>query len=136
MEIENILNELIIWLKDRNNLWIKDFAHSHNISFVKLQSESLKNENTKELLQIVLEIQESKLIKLALNSDLNSKVLNSILENINKSPASLETNENKPVPCIQFYLKEPPNTNDSENKINSNSENNVVTTKKDKIDSS
>jgi len=136
METKNILNELIIWLKEKRNLWLKDFAHLHNISFAKLKAESLENEDTRELLQIALEMQESKLIKIALLSGTNVKAINSILEFINKSPASTETEENKPVPTIRFYLKKPPDANEPEDIINNNIENNKPNHASEIIDSS
>jgi len=103
MNIDKLLTELIIWLKDRNHIWIKDFSHIHNISFAKLKFKALKSEETKELLQIALEIQESKLIKIILTSDLNAKTIYYILDFINKSPASFDNDTYKPAPVINLY---------------------------------
>jgi|GEM_PF-7119138 hypothetical protein len=103
MDIDKILIELIDWLKVKRNIWIKDFAHIHNISFAKLKFEALKNEETKELMQIALEIQESKLIKIILTSDLNAKTIYYILDFINKSPVSFENDSYKSAPVINFY---------------------------------
>ena len=103
MDTNKLLTDLIIWLKDKRNIWIKDFAHIHNISFAKLKLEALENENTKELLQIALEMQESKLIKIILTSDLNAKAIKYILDFINNSPVSFDNDSYKPSPKINFY---------------------------------
>ena len=121
METEKLLTDLIIWLKVKRHIWIKDFVHIHNISYSKLRSLAIKNENTKELLQIALEIQESKIIKIVLTSDLNSKILSNILECLNNSPVSFEDENLKPAPVINLILKEPKYNNPDDGKnINSN----------------
>jgi hypothetical protein len=124
MDMEILLNNLISWFKHKEHIWIKDFFHTQNVSYAKILNNVLKNENLRELFQIALEIQESKLLMLALSSKSNSRIAYYMLECINNSPATLEQENYKPAPVIQFIYKEPKDYSNQNNIIeNQNIEN-------------
>lgn len=113
LNIEQILLDLIIWLKDKNNLWLKDFLHSQNVSYASVLKNSLKNDELRELLQIALEMQESKLLKLAACSKNKSKIAFYMLECLNNSPATFAKDEHKPDPDFKLILVRPKDKNQS-----------------------
>ena len=91
---------MLKWFRDEENYWLKDFAITQNISRQRISEFSKSNEYFNYINSLCKDMQESKLVKLGLNKNINSSMPIFALKNVCKWTDKQETDITLPTEII------------------------------------
>lgn len=80
-DIEKLADEMLQWFKQKNNVWLGNFAISKNISRQRISEFANKNEYFEYIYSLCKAIQESKLFELGLSKGNNIALVIFALKN-------------------------------------------------------